>query len=133
MTFNETAFAYLVVFVLWEFFVALLAMWIPTELRILLGDHSFKMFSMTKKALKNEHSIKPVLEYLNENAKDGRKAKRLYFFYYISFVPALIGIILSVVGLFTNSLNDIFFKYYIVLFIYTALLVLSPVFYKRDL
>lgn len=132
MTFNETAFAYLVVFVLWEFFVALLAMWIPTELRILLGDHSFKMFSMTRKALKNEHSIKPVLEYLNENAKDERKAKKLYVFYYISFVPALIGVLLSIVGLFTTALNNILSKYYFILFIFIMVLVLSPACCRRD-
>lgn len=132
MTFNETAFAYLVVFVLWEFFVALLAMWIPTELRILLGDHSFKMFSMTRKALKNEHSIKPVLEYLNKNARDERKAKKLYVFYYISFVPALIGVLLSIVGLFTTALNNILSKYYFILFIFIMVLVLSPACCRRD-
>ena len=132
MTFNETAFAYLVVFVLWEFFVALLAMWIPTELKILLGDHNLKISSMTIDALKNEHSIKPVFEYLNKNARDERKAKKLYVFYYISFVPALIGVLLSIVGLFTTALNNILSKYYFILFIFIMVLVLSPACYRRD-
>lgn len=133
MTFNEPAFMYLFIYILIEVFVTFQAGWMTTELKILLGDQSLKISSMTKEALKNEHSIKPVLEYLNENAKDGRKAKRLYVFYYISFVPALIGVLLSIVGLFTTALNDILAKYYFILFIFIMVLVLSPAFYKRDL
>lgn len=92
MTFNEPAFMYLFIYILIEVFVAFQAGWMTTELKILLGDHNLKISSMTRDALKNEHSIKPVFEYLNKNARDERKAKKLYVFYYISFVPALIGV-----------------------------------------
>lgn len=132
MTFNEPAFMYLFIYILIEVFVAFQAGWMTTELKILLGDQNLKISSMTRDALKNEHSIKPVFEYLNKNARDERKAKKLYVFYYISFVPALIGVLLSIVGLFTTALNDILSKYYFILFIFIMVLVLSPACYRRD-
>lgn len=83
---------------------------------------------------KVRYNPKKLYIWLTENSSDRKGTGRRLLFYYLSKLPALLGIFVSVIGLFTSFVDPVMdVGFFVVMFFGMGCMIAGPIFGNRSL
>ena len=83
---------------------------------------------------KVRYNPKKLYVWLTENSSDRKGTGRRLMFYYLSKLPALLGVIVSVIGLFTSLVDPVMdIGFFVVMFFGMGSMIAGPIFGNRSL
>ena len=83
---------------------------------------------------KVRYNPKKLYIWLTENSSDRKGTGRRLIFYYLSKLPALLGLVVSVIGLFTSLVDPVMdIGFFVVMFFGMDCMIAGPIFGRRSL
>lgn len=83
---------------------------------------------------KVRYNPKKLYIWLTENSSDRKGTGRRLIFYYFSKLPALLGLVVSVIGLFTSFVDPVMdVGFFVVMFFGMGCMIAGPIFGRRSL
>lgn len=83
---------------------------------------------------KVRYNPKKLYIWLTENSSDRKGAGRRLIFYYLSKLPALLGLVVSVIGLFTSLVDPVMdIGFFVVMFFGMGSMIAGSIFGNRSL
>ena len=83
---------------------------------------------------KVRYNPKKLYIWLTENSSDRKGTGRRLIFYYLSKLPALLGLVVSVIGLFTSLVDPVMdIGFFVVMFFGMGSMIAGPIFGNRSL